>query len=212
VQVGDVVIGLGNAGGKGGKPIPADGKVTGLDRSITAMNSESGTSEDLTGLIETDANIRPGDSGGALVSEKGKVIGIVTAGSVTNGASSSSTDGYAVPINQALEIAQQIRDGRASSTVHIGESAFLGISVSSSGQAGNGVRVAGTVAGSAAARAGIVAGDRITSLDGQKVTDNASLRAIIAPHHPGDTVSISWVTASGAKHSTSLTFGTGPVA
>jgi S1-C subfamily serine protease len=212
VKVGDVVIGLGNAGGKGGKPIPADGKVTGLDKSITAMNSESGTSENLTGLIETDANIRPGDSGGALVSKDGKVVGIVTAGSVSNGVAASTTDGYAVPINQALEIAQQIRDGKSSATVHIGESAFLGISVSSSGNGGNGVKVSGTVDGSAAAKAGIAAGDRITSLDGQKVTDNTSLRSIIAPHHPGDTVSITWVDSSGKTHKASVTFGTGPVA
>ena len=213
VKVGDVVIGLGNAGGKGGKPIPADGKVTGLNKSITAMNSESGTSEDLSGLIETDAAIQPGDSGGALVSRDGKVVGIVTAGSVGAGRGASATDGYAVPINQALEIAQQIREGKASATVHIGESAFLGIQVSSSTSGStSGVRVSGTVAGSAADKLGLAAGDRITSLDGRKVTDNASLRAIIAPHHPGDTVRITWVDTSGKTRSSSVTFGTGPVA
>lgn len=213
VQVGDIVIGLGNAGGRGGKPIPADGKVTGLDKSITAMNSESGTSEDLSGLIETDAAIQPGDSGGALVSREGKVVGIVTAGSISGGRTTAATDGYAVPINQALEIAQQIREGRASEHVHIGESAFLGIQVSSSASGStSGVRVSGTVQGSAADRLGLRAGDRITSLDGRKVTDNASLRAIIAPHHPGDTVSITWVDTSGKTRSSSITFGTGPVA
>jgi S1-C subfamily serine protease len=212
VKVGDVVIGLGNAGGKGGKPIPADGKVTGLNKSITAMNSESGTSEDLSGLIETDAAIQPGDSGGALVSREGKVVGIVTAGSVSSGRN-GATEGYAVPVNQALEIAQQIRDGKASATVHIGESAFLGIQVSSSASGStSGVRVSGTVQGSAADKLGLEAGDRITSLDGTTVTDNASLRAIIAPHHPGDTVRITWVDTSGKTRSSSITFGTGPVA
>jgi S1-C subfamily serine protease len=213
VKVGDVVIGLGNAGGKGGKPIPADGKVTGLNKSITAMNSESGISEDLTGLIETDAAIQPGDSGGALVSRDGKVVGIVTAGSISGGRTTSATDGYAVPVNQALEIAQQIRDGKASATVHIGESAFLGIQVStSSASSSTGVRVSGTVPGSAAAKLGLKAGDRITALDGRKVTDNASLRAIIAPHHPGDTVSITWTDTAGKSRTASITFGTGPVA
>lgn len=213
VKVGDVVIGLGNAGGKGGKPIPADGKVTGLNKSITAMNSESGTSEDLSGLIETDAAIQPGDSGGALVSREGKVVGIVTAGSISGSRTQSATDGYAVPINQALEIAQQIREGKASATVHIGESAFLGIQVStSSASSTNGVRVSGTVDGSAAEKLGLQAGDRITALDGRKVTDNASLRAIIAPHHPGDTVSITWTDTSGRSRTSSITFGTGPVA
>jgi S1-C subfamily serine protease len=212
VKVGDQVIGLGNAGGKGGKPIPADGSVTGLDKSITAMDSENGTSEDLTGLIETDAAIQPGDSGGALVSTEGKVVGIITAGSTSGGRTTGATDGYAVPINQALKIAQDIRDGKASSTIHIGESAFLGIQVAGSAGSANGVRVSGTVAGSAAAKAGIKAGDRITALDGQAVTTNASLRALIAPHHPGDTVRIAWVDASGASRSADITFGSGPVA
>ena len=76
----------------------------------------------------------------------------------------------------------------------------------------SGVRVSGTVAGSAADKLGLAAGDRITSLDGRKVTDNASLRAIIAPHHPGDTVRITWVDTSGKTRSSSVTFGTGPVA
>jgi S1-C subfamily serine protease len=212
VKVGDQVIGLGNAGGAGGKPIPADGSVTGLDKSITAMDSANSTSENLTGLIETDAAIQPGDSGGALVSADGKVVGIITAGSTTGGRTTSSTDGYAVPINQAMQIAQDIRDGKASSTIHIGESAFLGIQVAGSGGATNGVRIAGTVAGSGAAKAGLKAGDRITALDGQAVTTNASLRALIAPHHPGDTVRISWVDSAGKTHSADATFGSGPVA
>ena len=212
VKVGDQVIGLGNAGGAGGKPIPADGSVTGLDKSITAMDSANSTSEDLTGLIETDAAIQPGDSGGALVSTDGKVVGIITAGSTSGGRTTSSTDGYAVPINQALQIAQDIRDGKASSTIHIGESAFLGVQVAGSGGATNGVRISGTVAGSGAAKAGLANGDRITALDGQAVTTNASLRALIAPHHPGDTVRISWVDSAGKTHSADVTFGSGPVA
>ena len=212
VKVGDDVIGLGNAGGAGGKPIPADGRVTGLDKSITAMDSANGTSEDLTGLIETDAAIQPGDSGGALVSAEGKVVGIITAGSTSGGRTTGATDGYAVPINQAMQIGQDIRDGKSSATIHIGESAFLGIQVAGSAGTNNGVRIAGTVAGSAAAKAGLKAGDRITALDGQAVTTNASLRALIAPHHPGDTVRISWVDSAGKTHTTDVTFGSGPVA
>lgn len=211
VRVGDVVIGLGNAGGLGGKPIPADGTVTGLDRSITAMNSENGTSEDLSGLIETDADIRPGDSGGALVSADGKVIGIVTAGSVSGFHAQSGTDGYAVPINQAMQIAQDIRDGKASSTIHIGSSAFLGIQVASAQSSGSGVLISGTVSGTAAARAGLQAGDRITSIDGRKVTDGASIKAIMAQHHPGDSVSLTWTDTNGRSQSTTVTLGSGPV-
>jgi len=213
VKEGDDVIGMGNAGGAGGKPIVAAGKVTGLDKSITAMDSENGTSEDLKGLIETDAQIQPGDSGGSLVSTDAKIIGIITAGSVGPSTSrlgaTTTTDGYAVPINEALAIAQDIRDGKASSTVHIGASAFLGIQVGGSTTA---IVVSGVVPGSAAAKAGITAGSTITALDGQKVTTNPQLRALIAPHHPGDTVSISWTTATGQSQTAEVTFGSGPVA
>jgi S1-C subfamily serine protease len=213
VKVGDTVVGMGNAGGAGGKPIVAVGKVTGLDKSITAMDSENGTSEQLEGLIETDAQIQPGDSGGSLVSSDAKIIGIITAGSVATSPTgkSQTTDGYAIPVNEALAIAQDIRDGKASETVHIGASAFLGIKVSSS-TGTNGVTVSGVVSGSAAAKAGITAGSTITKIDGTKVTDNASLRSLIAPHHPGDTVSISWTSANGKSHTASVTFGNGPVA
>ena len=215
VKVGDRVVGLGNAGGLGGKPVVAAGSVTGLARSITAMDSENGTSEELHGLIETDASIQPGDSGGALASSEGKVIGIITAGSVgtstTRNGAQATTDGYAIPINSALAIAQDIRDGKASSTVHIGASAFLGIQVASS-PTGTGIVVSGVVAGSAAERAGITAGSMITALDGSAVSTNPQLRALIAPHHPGDTVSISWITAAGQSRTANVTFGSGPVA
>lgn len=213
VQVGDTVIGLGNAGGLGGKPIAAGGSVTGLDKQITAMDSENGVSEQLSNLIETNANIQPGDSGGALVSSDGKVVGMITAGSVSTGRGlSHTTDGYAIPINQALQIAQDIRDGRSTSTNHLGSSAFLGVTVSGSALgSSDGVTIAGVVNGSAAEKAGLVAGDRITALDGHRVTDNASLRSLIAPHHPGDTVSLTWVTANGRSHTASITFGSGPV-
>jgi len=213
VKEGDTVVGMGNAGGSGGKPIVAVGKVTGLDKSITAMDSENGTSEDLKGLIQTDAKIQPGDSGGSLVSSDAKVIGIITAGSVAPSTSrlgsTTTTEGFAIPVNQALAIAQDIRDGKASSTVHIGSSAFLGIQVSG---ASNGIVVSGVVPGSAAEKAGIAAGSTITAIDGQKVSTNPQLRALIAPHHPGDTVSITWTTAGGKSRTADVTFGSGPVA
>ena len=214
VKVGDTVTGMGNAGGANGKPIVAVGKVTGLDKSITAMDSENGTSEQLEGLIETDAQIQPGDSGGSLVSTDAKIIGIITAGSVGTSPTGKkqTTDGYAIPVNEALAIAQDIRDGKASDTVHIGASAFLGIKVASATNGGDGVAVSGVVPGSAAAKAGITAGSTITKIDGSRITDNASLRALIAPHHPGDSVTISWTSANGKSHSAKVTFGNGPVA
>ena len=81
VQTGDSVTALGNAGGKGGTPSVASGTVTALNQSITASDEGSGNSEQLTGLIETNADIQPGDSGGSLVNAYGQVIGMDTAAS-----------------------------------------------------------------------------------------------------------------------------------
>jgi S1-C subfamily serine protease len=211
VKEGDDVVGLGNAGGKGGAPIVAAGTVTGLGKSITAMDSENGTSEELHNLIETDAQIKPGDSGGSLVSSEAKIVGIITAGSVGQSPSgaSTTTDGYAIPINEALAIAQDIRDGKASSTVHIGASAFLGIQVATSS---TGIVVSGVVPGSAAEKAGIAAGSTITSFNGTSLTSNKALRALIAPLHPGDTATITWTTSNGKSHTASVTLGSGPIA
>src|SRR6516225_7706598 len=88
VHVGQSVTALGNAGGKGGTPSVATGTVTGLNQSITASDEGSGSSENLTGMIETNANIQPGDSGGPLVNSAGQVIGIDTAASGGSGSSS----------------------------------------------------------------------------------------------------------------------------
>jgi len=81
VKVGDGVVALGNAGGVGGTPAVAAGSVTALNQSITASDESSGSSEQLTGLIETNANIQSGDSGGPLVNSHGQVVGIDTAAS-----------------------------------------------------------------------------------------------------------------------------------
>src|SRR5215472_5087811 len=81
VQAGDKVVGLGNAGGLDGTPSVAAGSVTALNQSITASDEGSGSSEQLTGLIETNANIQAGDSGGPLANSHGQVIGVDTAAS-----------------------------------------------------------------------------------------------------------------------------------
>jgi S1-C subfamily serine protease len=90
VAVGQSVVGLGNAGGKGGTPSVVTGTVTALNQSITAGDEGSGSSENLTGMIETNANIQPGDSGGPLVNSAGQVIGIDTAASSGSGSSGGS--------------------------------------------------------------------------------------------------------------------------
>jgi len=138
VQSGDSVTALGNAGGKGGTPSVATGAVTALNQSITASDDLSGSSEQLSGLIETNADIQPGDSGGPLVNAYGQVIGMDTAAS--SGTQFQSQSGqtaeqaYAIPINEAVSIASQIEAGQASSTTHIGATAFLGVQIQSASQ------------------------------------------------------------------------------
>ena len=79
--VGEEVVAIGNVGGRGGTPTTAGGSITGLNQSITASDSLDGTNEQLTGLIETNADVQEGDSGGSLVNSAGQVIGMDTAAS-----------------------------------------------------------------------------------------------------------------------------------
>ena len=145
ISVGQQVVGIGNAGGTGGTPSAAGGTVTALNQSITAQDQGDGTSEQLSGLIETNANIQAGDSGGALVNTSGEVIGVDTAASAGysfqfNG-QGQGNQGFAIPINTAMSIARQIEAGKGSSTIHIGPTAFLGVEISPNGSnssSGNG--------------------------------------------------------------------------
>ncbi len=159
VATGDSVVALGNAEGKGGTPSVATGTVTALNQSITASDELSGASENLTGLIQDNADIQPGDSGGSLVNSYGQVIGMDTAassassggssespfqspsgGSGSSGSSGSTTaeQAYAIPINEAVSIAQQIEAGTTSADVHIGATAFLGVEIASTSEGSSG--------------------------------------------------------------------------
>src|SRR4029078_5690816 len=106
-----------------GKPIAAPGKITATRQTITATD-DTGISEQLTGLLQTDAALQPGDSGGPLLSAAGKVIGIDTA-AATGFRFQAGGAGYAIPINKALSFARLIVAGRSSATVHIGSTALL---------------------------------------------------------------------------------------
>jgi S1-C subfamily serine protease len=223
VTVGDKVTGLGNAGGKGGTPSVASGKVTALDQSITASDEMSGTSERLTGLIQTNANIQPGDSGGALVNAFGQVIGMNTAASsgYQFQAMTGQEQAYAIPINEAVSIANQIEKGVSSGDVHIGATAFLGVGLSGSqsgfggfGNSGgsNGAAISQVVSGSPAAKAGLTAGDEITSIGGQQVSSAEDVAHALVKYHPGDSVSLTWLDQSGQSHTAKVTLATGPTA
>jgi len=278
VAVGQGVVGIGNAGGAGGTPSVAGGSVTDLNQTITASDEGDGTSEQLTGLIQVNCDIQPGDSGGPLVNTDGQVVGMDTAASASQGFTfqGATGQGYAIPINQALKLAKQIEAGNASTTVHIGATAFLGVEVQPSGAGqssaggttggspfggspfGNGgfgftprggsgtttapstgtgsgtaggsgtgggsgtaggsgsttagAAVAGTVANSPAAKAGLAAGDVITAVGGTPVSSADDLTTVMTGHHPGDKVQVTWTDASGQSHSATVTLATGPAA
>ncbi|MEY9851561.1 S1-C subfamily serine protease [Leifsonia sp. EB41] len=134
--VGDTVTGVGNAGGTGGTPSASPGTVTALDQTITTQAEQTAVSETLNGLIQTDADIQAGDSGGPLFNSSDQVIGIDTAA-----AQGGATEGYAIPIQNALTIAGEITSGQASSTVTLGYPAFLGVEVASTDSAASGQRL-----------------------------------------------------------------------
>jgi S1-C subfamily serine protease len=219
VRVGEPVLGIGNAGGKGGKPARAPGKVTGLNKSISTSDELTGSTEDLKGLIEVAADIRPGDSGGPLVNEAGQVVGVNTAASISFKTDVPAGTGYAIPIHQAMSIVQVIRAGRSTDQVHVGPTGVLGVAVSgpalrSDGsirpglQPGAEVRVVGF--GSPAADVGIVEGDTIVGLDGIKIDSPTRLTAVVGRHGPGDRLPIEWDTAAGERRTDTITLVEGP--
>ena len=208
-STGDTVTDVGNAEGTGNL-VAAAGTVTALDQDIQ-VQSESGTgTESLQGLIEVAAQIVPGDSGGPVLDSEGEVVGMATAAS----SGSAEVTGYAIPITTAKAIADKILAGESSDTVTIGLPAFLGVEVGSTAttQTTAGVPVAGTVDGSGAAAAGLVAGDTITSLDGTAVTSNDALTSAIRSHAVGDRVQVGYTDASGTAHTVTVTLTAGPAA
>jgi S1-C subfamily serine protease len=243
VTVGTPVLAIGNEAGQGGPPTVAPGVISSLDRTIEASDQNSGLTETLYGMLQTNANIRPGDSGGPLANAAGQVIGIDTAAG-----GSTVYSGYAIPINQALSIAAQIAAGHASSAIQIGLPPFLGVlvadssstdprqqasreqrktgSVISSGRgclagdatatpaniapARSGALVDGVICGTAAATAGIFAGDVITSIGGRAVTTPGSLTAIVDRYRPGSKAPVTWVSPDGGLHTALVTLNAGP--
>ena len=231
VALGDPVVALGNALGRGGTPQETEGSVTALNQTITVRGDIS-AGETLHGLIQFNAPIQPGDSGGPLVGADLRIVGMDTAAAVSGGFRNQlapSDAGFAIPINNALTIARQITGGRSSGNVHVGPRPLLGVEVGDAGAGGgtgggrfgggvqtapvsSGAAVLNVDAGTPADRAGLAAGDVIVTLGGRTITDSASLSAAILSHKVGDTVGVTWLDQSGSRHSASVTFIAGPPA
>jgi S1-C subfamily serine protease len=252
VTLGTPVLALGNAEGRGGAT-PSAGIINALNRSIQASDEGSGSTENLNHMLQTNARIQQGDSGGALANNAGQVIGMITAANTaTSGQNGSGGElGFAIPINSALAIARQIASGRPGGNVSIGLPGFLGVEVAASNssspqqqaadeaQAGGGRAAGGTglscqntnqqagipgrvapiaagalvlgvLCDTAAAAAGMVPGDVITSVAGQPITTPGSLTNVTARYHPGTIVTVIWVSLDGLEHTTRMLMGPGP--
>ncbi len=218
VAVGDAVTGVGNAQGAGGTPAASPGTVTAVNQTITTQADGSAASETLTGLIETNADIQSGDSGGPLFNANDQVVGIDTAAEQGG----YRTAGYAIPIASALTIAQQIESGTASQNIVIGYPAFLGVQVSSTASSGRyqysapsgvaGALISGVVSDGPAAGAGLTAGDTITAVDDTGISSASALTAALSADTPGQTVTITWVDRAGSTQTASVTLINGPAA
>jgi len=246
VKIGNTVVALGNAEGQGSITATA-GHVTALNQTITASDEGGSTaSETLTGMIQTNADIVPGDSGGPLASSAG-VIGMDTAGNDANGQQASA--GFAIPIGTALSVARQIAGGHASSVITIGYPPFVGIFIGSGSSSSppvqaqqeeqqngsgsgstpacstsnsdltvpsaiapvsSGTLVIGTICGSPAAAAGMTGGAVITAVNGQGVGSPDDLSGILARFHPGEVISVTWISPSGQRTTSSLHLAAGP--
>jgi S1-C subfamily serine protease len=131
VTYGMPVVALGNAGGTGGPPTVTSGTITALNRTITASDAGSGTSETLHGMLQTNAPIAEGDSGGPLANTAGQVIGMDTAANTRALGGAGTDQGFAIPINRAVGIARQMASGHGGGAIHLGQPAFLGIEIAS---------------------------------------------------------------------------------
>jgi len=209
VVVGEPTVGLGNARGVGAPLTHQTGPVTALNRTVNAEDMLTGSSEEVTGLIEVAADVVPGDSGGPLVNSAGQVIGVVTAASVTYQMGPGG-EGFAIPINDAMAVAGQIRSGAPSDSVHIGPPTLLGVGVGTQPRNAPGIIVRDVVRGGPAEQAGVAIGDVITTLDGTSVDSATTLTYVLDRHYPGDVVDLTWIDRSGQQRTGKATLVPGP--
>lgn len=182
VVVGDAVIAIGSPLGL--QSTVTSGIISALNRPVTVGDSQSTS---YFNAVQTDAAINPGNSGGPLIDARGAVIGVNSAiaslGSGFGGESGSIGLGFAIPINQAKRIAEEIIQTGSSRVPVMG----IGLDMN---YTGDGARIASIQAGEGAAKAGITAGDVIVKVDGRAVADATALIVTIRSHVPGDVLSV----------------------
>jgi len=192
LRVGDPVVAIGNALGLGGTPSVTAGIVSALGREL------SGGGVPLSDLIQTDAAIYQGNSGGPLVNAQGEVVGVNTAVALSQSTGAAENLGFALPIDQLLPLIDDLKEGGGD----VVGGAFLGVRTQPLElvqpevlerlgiETETGAFVVDVVPGSAAEVAGLEPGDVILSIDGEEVTDNSDVGRIILGLEPGDRVEI----------------------
>ena len=203
LSVGDSVLAVGNPLGELGGTVTS-GIVSALNRSVTIQGTSS---TNTMSLIQMDASVSPGNSGGGLFNMNGELIGLVNA-------KSSSSDaeglGFAIPINDAIQVAQDLlENGYVSGRPYMGIT-YIAVTDAQTAAQFNvnayGVYVVDVVQGGPADKAGLKAGDRIVSIDGTEIAQKDDLGTLMQQHTAGDTLSIT-VARDGQMQTVSLTLG-----
>jgi putative serine protease PepD len=200
IVVGDSVIAVGSPLGLAGTV--TSGIVSALNRPVEA-GGEQGVPEDVIDAIQTDAAINPGNSGGPLVDGSGQVIGVNSAIASLSDEGAGSTQsgsiglGFAIPINEAIRIAQQIiKQGFATH-------AIIGVRLNPN-YTGSGAKVSSVSGGQPADKAGIKAGDIVTAVNGDKITEANELIVAIRQHTPGQKINVTYL-RGGKSHTAVVT-------
>lgn len=204
-RVGDEVTAVGDAGGDGGSLTASPGTVSALGQDITVQSTDgSAGGTRLTDLIQLDAYIVPGDSGGAVLDSDGEVVGM-------NVAASSGTrqvTGYAIPIATVESIVRKVEEGDESGDIELGYHGYLGVGLDPSATT---PLVAQVLDDSAAGEAGVAVGDTITEVDGVAVPTAEALQQAIAATDAGDRVTLTWTGTDGREQTATVTLGEAPV-
>lgn len=186
IHIGDDVIAIGFALGLDGDPSVTLGIVSALDRTIGTDGAF------LDGLIQTDAAISSGNSGGPLVNAAGEVVGINTAVARGNSTTAATNVGFAISVREALPVIDALR-AQANGTERA--EAYLGVGLGDRRDGGQGAIVTGVEPGTPAERAGVEADDLIVAVDGAPIDGSAGLIAAIRDLEPGDTTTLTIVRA-----------------
>jgi S1-C subfamily serine protease len=200
VQVGDDVIAIGNSLALRGGPSVTWGIVSALDRSL---DTASGT---MTGLVQTDASISSGNSGGPLVNGRGQVIGVNTAVATSGAGQAVENIGFAIGVDRAAEVVDQLRQG-GSSDAGSATRAYLGVTVADPTDGSRGALLTAVEPGSPAFRAGLEPDELIVAVDGRTVDGAAALVDAIRRVDPDTEVQLLVVDDDGTERQVDVRLG-----